>query len=120
MLYKIMIAAVVAVGFACMANAAKLDLAGVDRTVTDVSELDGYDGVTNTSETQATLTFNLSDGVVQTYGGVISGNIKLVKQLVFQSNVRFFYPGFLNKKGKVIFEARYQFFSGIFFAFALF
>ncbi len=77
---RAVLAAIAAGGLACMANAAKLDLAGADRTVTDVSELEDYDGVTNTSETQATLTFNLPNGVVQTYGGVISGNIKLVKQ----------------------------------------
>lgn len=77
---KPVLAVFVAVGLACIASAAMLDLAGVDRTVTDVSELDGYDGVTNTSETQATLTFNLPNSVVQTYNGVIAGNIKLVKQ----------------------------------------
>ena len=36
--------------------AAALDLAGVDRTVTDVAELAAYDeGVTNSSSTLATL-----------------------------------------------------------------
>ena len=74
--------AIVAAIVACLAGsafAAMLDLEGVDKTVTDVSELAGYDGVTNSSETQAKLTFNFADGVVQTYGGLISGNIRLVK-----------------------------------------
>lgn len=74
--------AILATVAACVAGtafAATLDLAGVDRTVTNVTELDAYDGVTNSSETQATLTFNLADGEVQSYSGVISGNIRLVK-----------------------------------------
>ena len=74
--------AMIAAVAACLAGpafAAMLDLGGGDRTVTDVSDLASYDGVTNSSETQAILTFDLADGVVQTYGGVISGNIRLVK-----------------------------------------
>ena len=63
-----------------MAGAAMLDLNGGDRTVTDVADLAGYDGVTNSSGTPSTLTFNLADGLDQAYGGVISGNILLVKQ----------------------------------------
>jgi len=75
-------AALVAAAVVMSANsafAAMLDLAGVDKTVTDVAELSAYDGLANSSETQATLTFNLADGEVQTYGGFISGNIRLVK-----------------------------------------
>ena len=55
--------------------AATLDLNGVDKTVTDVSEI--ADGVTNSSDTLATLTFNISSD--QTYSGVLSGNLKLAK-----------------------------------------
>ena len=58
--------------------AAALDLAGVDRTVTDVSELAAYDeGVTNSSSTLATLTFDIATD--QTYTGVLGGNLKLIK-----------------------------------------
>ena len=43
--------------------AVALDLAGVDRTVTDVADLASYDeGVTNSSSTLATLTLVASDG----------------------------------------------------------
>ena len=62
-----------------MVAAAPLDLNGTDRTVTDVAEISAYDGVTNSAATLATLTFNNSGSVVQEYAGVISGNIKLVK-----------------------------------------
>ncbi len=58
--------------------AGTLDLSGVDRTVTDITDVSGYDELTNSSETLATLTFNLADGVDTAYAGVISGNIKLV------------------------------------------
>lgn len=58
--------------------AAALDLAGADRTVTDVSELAAYDeGVTNSSATLATLTFDIATD--QTYAGVLGGKMKLVK-----------------------------------------
>lgn len=58
--------------------AAALDLAGADRTVTDVSELAAYDeGVTNSSSTLATLTFDIATD--QIYAGVLGGNLKLVK-----------------------------------------
>ena len=58
--------------------AAALDLAGVDRTVTDVADLASYDeGVTNSSATLATLTFDISTD--QTYSGVLGGKLKLVK-----------------------------------------
>ena len=60
------------------ASAAALDLAGVDRTVTDVADLASYDeGVTNSSATLATLTFDISTD--QTYSGVLGGELKLVK-----------------------------------------
>lgn len=58
--------------------AAALDLAGADRTVTDVAELAEYDeGVVNSSGTLATLTFDVSTD--QTYSGALGGNLKLVK-----------------------------------------
>ena len=41
--------------------AAMLDLEGTDRTVADVADLASYDGVTNSSATVATLTFNIAD-----------------------------------------------------------
>lgn len=60
------------------ASAASLDLAGADMTVTDVADLASYDeGVTNSSSTLATLTFDLSTD--QTYSGVLGGKLKLVK-----------------------------------------
>ena len=43
------------------AGAAMLDLAGTDMTVADVADLASYDGVTNSSATAATLTFNIAD-----------------------------------------------------------
>ena len=70
--------AVVAVCVAGSAFAALLDLNGVDRTVTDVADLAGYEGVTNSSETQAKLTFNVATDMA--YAGMISGNIRLVKE----------------------------------------
>ena len=77
-----MIRAVLAVAI-CMAGTAKsfaaaLDLAGVDRTVTDVVELASYDeGVMNSSSTLAMLTFDISTD--QTFSGALGGNLKLVK-----------------------------------------
>ncbi len=76
---RLFLAAAMAAGFVGSVQAADLDLNGVDRTVTDVAELAGYDCVTNSSDTLATLTFDLADGEVQSYGGLISGNIRLVK-----------------------------------------
>ena len=60
---KQMMVAVVAAATALLTNAVfaeTLDLGGAARTVTDVSELAAYDGVTNSSGGDpATLTFNL-------------------------------------------------------------
>ena len=78
---KQMMVAVVATAIAVLTNAVfaeSLDLAGVGQTVTDVAELAAYDGVTNSSETQATLTFNVATDMA--YAGTISGNIKVVKE----------------------------------------
>ena len=59
--------------------AASLDLNGAERTVTDVSELAAYDGVTNSSGGDpATLTFDVATDMA--YAGTISGNIKVVKE----------------------------------------
>ena len=74
---RLFLAAAMAAGLACSAQAADLDLNGVDRTVTDVAELAGYDCVTNSSDTLATLTFNVATDMA--YAGTISGNIRLVK-----------------------------------------
>ena len=72
------LAAAVATSAPLSSFAAALDLAGVDRTVTDVADLASYDeGVTNSSSTLATLTFDISDD--QTYSGVLGGKLKLVK-----------------------------------------
>lgn len=81
---------------------AVLDLAGVDKTVTDVSEIS--DGVTNSSETQATLTFNIPSA--QTYSAVISGNIKVVKSgsatLTLGSATRTYTGGTVVKAGGIL------------------
>ena len=58
-------------------NAAMLDLAGTDMTVADVVDLASYDGVTNSSATAATLTFNIADD--QSYANTIGGNVAVVK-----------------------------------------
>ena len=69
--------------FACSAivvasaGAAMLDLAGTDMTVSDVTTLASYDGVTNSSATAATLTFNIADD--QAYGMTIGGKVAVVK-----------------------------------------
>lgn len=61
-------------------HAATLDLAGVGTNITDVAELAGYDCVTNSvGGDPVTLTFNNSGSISQEYAGVISGNIRLVK-----------------------------------------
>ena len=67
--------------FAQEVAAEPLDLAGDDRTVTALTDLDDYDGVTNSSETPAKLTFALSDtwNTVETYSGVLSGNLSVIK-----------------------------------------
>ena len=54
-----------------------LDLAGTDMTVADVADLASYDGVTNSSATAATLTFNIADD--QSYANTIGGNVAVVK-----------------------------------------
>ena len=59
------------------AGAAMLDLAGTDMTVADVADLASYDGVTNSSATAATLTFNIADD--QSYANTIGGNVAVVK-----------------------------------------
>ena len=41
---RLFLAAAMAAGLACSAQAADLDLNGVDRTVTDVAEFSGTDG----------------------------------------------------------------------------
>ena len=59
------------------ANAAMLDLAGTDMTVADVADLASYDGVTNSSATAVTLTFNIAAD--QSYANTIGGNVAVVK-----------------------------------------
>lgn len=79
---KQMMVAVVASAIVLLANAvfaASLDLGGVAKTMTDVSELAAYDGVTNSSGgNPATLTFDVATDMA--YAGTISGNIKVVKE----------------------------------------
>ena len=58
-------------------RAAMLDLTGTDMTVSDVTTLASYDGVTNSSATAATLTFNIADD--QAYGMTIGGKVAVVK-----------------------------------------
>jgi autotransporter-associated beta strand protein len=76
-----MMVAVVATAISLVSSAvfaAPLELAGVGQTVTDVSELAAYDGVTNSSGgNPALLTFNVATDMA--YAGTISGNIKVVK-----------------------------------------
>ena len=70
--------ALVVAWLACPAvYAAMLDLAGTDMTVADVADLASYDGVTNSSATAATLTFNIADD--QAYDLTIGGNVAVVK-----------------------------------------
>ena len=57
--------------------AAMLDLAGTDMTVSDVTTLASYDGVTNSSATAVTLTFNIADD--QAYDMTIGGKVAVVK-----------------------------------------
>ena len=56
--------------------AAQLDLNGTDKTVRDVSEI--AQGVTNSSDTPAVLTIDISAD--QTYSASLDGNLKLVKK----------------------------------------
>ena len=76
---KMMLTVAVAACTTGFVPAADLDLAGVDRTVTDVADLSGYDGVTNSSGGDpVTLTFTITTDA--SYAGTISGNIKVVKE----------------------------------------
>ena len=74
---KVMAFAVLAVTASVTLPAAMLDMAGTDMTVSDVTALASYDGVTNSSATAATLTFNIADD--QSYGMTIGGNLALAK-----------------------------------------
>ena len=68
---KCVLAVIAAVMLVWDAQAAMLDLAGTDMTVADVVDLASYEGVTNSSATAATLTFNIADD--QTYAMTIGG-----------------------------------------------
>ncbi len=59
------------------AHAAMLDLAGTGRIVADVADLASYDGVTNSSATAATLTFDIAGD--QACDLTIGGNVAVVK-----------------------------------------
>ena len=74
---RLMMFAVLAVAASANLQAAMLDLAGTDMTVADVADLASYDGVTNSSATAATLTFNIADD--QAYDQTIGGNVAVVK-----------------------------------------
>ena len=74
---KVMAFAVLAVTASVTLPAAMLDMAGTDMTVSDVTALASYDGVTNSSATAATLTFNIADD--QTYDMTIGGKVAVVK-----------------------------------------
>ena len=74
---KVMAFAVLAGTASATLPAAMLDLAGTDMTVSDVTTLASYDGVTNSSATAATLTFNIADD--QTYDMTIGGKVAVVK-----------------------------------------
>ena len=56
------IAIVAAIAAGATLPAAMLDLAGTDMTVSDVTTLASYDGVTNSSATAVTLTFGYVRG----------------------------------------------------------
>ena len=58
---RLMMCVTLAVAASANLPAAMLDLAGTDMTVADVADLASYDGVTNSSATAATLTFNIAD-----------------------------------------------------------
>ena len=74
---RLMLFAVLAVAASATLPAAMLDLAGTDMTVSDVTTLASYDGVTNSSATAATLTFNIADD--QAYDMTIGGKVAVVK-----------------------------------------
>ena len=78
LLYKKLLTMISAAASFCLpfnAVAAALDLNGTDKTVTDVAEI--ADGVTNSSDTLATLTIDISSDA--TFSAVLSGKLKLVK-----------------------------------------
>ena len=58
---RLTMCAALAVAASANLPAAMLDLAGTDMTVSDVTTLASYDGVTNSSATAVTLTFNIAD-----------------------------------------------------------
>ena len=74
---RLMTCAALAVAASANLPAAMLDLAGTDMTVADVADLASYDGVTNSSATAATLTFDIADD--QSYANTIGGNVAVVK-----------------------------------------
>ena len=74
---RLMTFAVLAVAASATSSAAMLDLAGTGMTVSDVTTLASYDGVTNSSATAATLTFNIADN--QAYSKTIGGKVAVVK-----------------------------------------
>ena len=74
---RLMMCVTLAVGASAILPAAMLDLAGTDMTVSDVTTLASYDGVTNSSATAATLTFNIADD--QAYDMTIGGKVAVVK-----------------------------------------
>ena len=74
---RLMTFAVLAVAASATSSAAMLDLAGTGMTVSDVTTLASYDGVTNSSATAATLTFNIADD--QAYDMTIGGKVAVVK-----------------------------------------
>ena len=74
---RLMTFVVLAVGASMPIMAAMLDLAGTGMTVSDVTALASYDGVTNSSATAATLTFDIADD--QAYDMTIGGNLALAK-----------------------------------------
>ena len=72
---RLMMCVTLAVAASANLPAALLDLAGTDMTVADVADLASYDGVTNSSATAATLTFNIAAD--QSYANTIGGNGRL-------------------------------------------
>ena len=74
---RLMTCAALAVAASANLTAAMLDLGGTDMTVADVADLASYDGVTNSSATAATLTFDIADD--QSYANTIGGNVAVVK-----------------------------------------
>ena len=74
---RLMMCVTLAVAASANLPAALLDLAGTDMTVANVADLASYDGVTNSSATAATLTFNIAAD--QSYDLTIGGNVAVVK-----------------------------------------